>query len=148
MLKKAVAVVVGYLTMLVVVFVTFTGLYLALGPDRAFQPGTYDPSGLWLTLSLTLSLVAAILGGLVCATIGNSSAAVRSLAILVVILGVIGAWPALDPGKDPRPSVRSADVPNMEAMMNARQPVWVALSLPLIGAVGVLIGAARVRRLP
>ena len=148
MLKKALAVIAGYVVMLVVIFVSLTGLYLSMGADRAFEPGTYEVSALWLALSLTLSLVAAILGGFVCARIGQSSGAVRSLAIIVVILGVIGAWPALDPAKDPRPSVRTGDVPNMEAMMNARQPPWVALSLPIIGAVGILIGAARVRRLP
>lgn len=148
MLKNVLAVIAGYLVMLVFIFVVFTGLYLAIGADRAFEPGTYEVSVLWLVISLTLSLVAAILGGYVCAAIGNSSAAARSLAILVIVLGIISAWPALDPAKDPRPNVRIADVPNMEAMMNARQPPWVAISLPFIGAAGVLIGAARVRRRP
>jgi len=148
MLKKVLAVFAGYLTMLVFIFAVFTGLYLAIGPDRAFEPGTYEVSMLWLVLSLTLSLVAAILGGYVCAVVGNSSAAVRSLAILVVALGILSAWPALDPAKDPRPNVRTAEVPTMEALMTLRQPPWVAMSLPFIGAVGILIGAARVRRKP
>ncbi|MNC95311.1 hypothetical protein D3C83_124010 [compost metagenome] len=57
-------------------------------------------------------------------------------------------WPVLDRAKDPRPTVRTADVGHMQAMFNARQPTWVALSLPVIGAIGILIGAARMRRTP
>lgn len=35
---------------------------------------------------------------------------------------------------------------NLEAMTNARQPVFVAVANPVIGAAGVLLGARLVRR--
>lgn len=145
MLKNVLAVVVGYVVMLVFIFVTFSGVYLAMGADRAFLPGTYEVSTLWLAASLALSLAAAIAGGWVCARVGGSSAAPRALAALVLVLGVVMALPTLNPASDPRPTVRTGDVPNMEAMTNARQPAWVAFLLPVIGAAGVMIGARRSR---
>jgi hypothetical protein len=145
MVKTVLAVIVGYVVMLLAVFATFTALYLALGADGAFKPGTYEVSGLWLVASFVLSLVAAILGGMACARVAGNASAAKALAVVVFVLGVVMAWPAFNPETDTRPTVRASDVPNMEAMMNARQPAWVALSLPLVGAIGALIGGARVR---
>jgi hypothetical protein len=146
LLKTILAVIVGYVAMAVVVFVVFTGLYAAMGADRAFQPGTYDPSALWIICSLLVSLFAAVVGGMVAARMGGRSAA-KALAILVVVLGVGLAWPAINAPADTLPAIRAGDVPNMEAMRNTRQPAWVALALPFVGAAGVMIGGAR-RRSP
>lgn len=145
MLKATLAVVGGYLVMAIVVFVAFTGLYLGMGPDRAFQPGTYYVSTLWIAVSLAVNLLAAIAGGFACAWISRGAAA-KVLAALVLLLGIAFAIPVIDSSKDPRPIQREADTPNLVAMTNGRQPVWMALSLPLIGAVGTLLGAGRVRR--
>lgn len=145
MLKAVLAVIAGYVAMAAIIFVVFTGLYSAMGPDRAFQPGTYEVSGLWLVASFSVSLVAAILGGVVARRISGPGAA-RALAALVVVLGLVMAWPVLNPSADTRPTVRSAGTPNLEAMQNARQPAWVSLTIPLVGAVGVLIGGSRGRR--
>ncbi len=35
----------------------------------------------------------------------------------------------------------TADVSNLEAMQNAVQPLWVAILNPVLGVVGVLLGA-------
>ena len=147
MLKTILAVIVGYVAMAVVVFAVFTALYAAMGADRAFQPGTYDPSTLWVVCSLLVSLLAAVVGGMVAVRMGGRSAT-RALAILVVVLGVGLAWPAINAPAETLPAIRAADVPNMEAMRNTRQPTWVALALPFIGAVGVMIGGARSRQSP
>ena len=146
MLKTVLAVIVGYFVMAMFLFVTFSGLYLAIGADGAFQPGTYEVSGLWLVVSFGLSLVAAIFGGMACARVAGNASAAKALAAVVFVAGVGLAWPALNPATDTRLAVRTADVPNLEAMKNARQPSWVALSLPLVGAIGALIGGARARQ--
>ena len=146
MLKSVLAVIAGYVVMLVFIFLTFSGVYLAMGADRAFLPGTYEVSMLWLAVCFALSLAAAIAGGWVCGRVAGSAAAPRALAALVLVLGVVMALPTLNPASDPRPTVRASDVPNMEAMTNARQPAWVAFLLPVIGAAGVMIGAGRTRR--
>jgi hypothetical protein len=49
MLKYIAAVIVSYLVMAIFLFAVFTAAYLALGPERVFQPGTYAVSTLWLT---------------------------------------------------------------------------------------------------
>ncbi|MEK7831056.1 MAG: hypothetical protein AAB401_08220 [Acidobacteriota bacterium] len=140
MLKTIGGVVVGYIVMFILVFAIFTTAYLAMGADGAFKTGSYEVSTLWLVLSFAVGLIAAIAGGFVCALIAPNSKAPLALAGLVIILGLLSAIPALMPN-DTRPQVRTADVGNMEAMMNARQPVWVFLLNPLIGAVGVMLGS-------
>lgn len=141
MFRSIAAVVVGYIVMLVLVFGTFTVAYLLMGTDNAFKPGAYDPSTLWLVVSFPLALIAAVLGGIVCALIARpASRAPKALAIVVVILGLLGVVGVLMNTR-PDPGPRTGDVPNMEAMMNAKQPVWVAVANPIIGAAGVLLGA-------
>jgi hypothetical protein len=139
MLRKIAAVIVGYLVMFVVVFVCLTTAYLALGADRAFQPGSYEVTGLWLVVWFIVSVGAALAGGKVCALIGKTRGAVISLAIVVLILGVLSALPALKP-PDGEPKPRTSGPTNLEAMMSAKQPNWVLFLTPVIGVVGVLAG--------
>ncbi len=139
MLKNIGSVILGYLVMFVVVFVGLTAAYLAMGADRAFKPGVYDVTGLWLAVMFAVSLGAAFAGGKVCALIAKNAKAVFGLAGLVLILGLLSAVPALTAaGAETKP--RTGDVPNLEAMMKAKQPAWVALLLPVIGIAGVLVG--------
>lgn len=145
MLRAIGSVVLGYLVMLVAVFITFTLAYAIIGTGGAFEENTYDISALWAVVSIVLSLASAIAGGLVCAAVARSATPPKVLAMLVVVLGLIMAIPALQqagPIAEPRPD----SVGNMEAMMSARQPAWMALLTPVIGAVGVLIGAALLGR--
>jgi hypothetical protein len=135
-------VIVGYVVMAALVFGIFTGAYLAMGADRAFTPGTYDVSPMWLALSVVVGLVTAAAGGLVCAVIAKpGSMAPKVLAGLVLVLGLAFMIPVfMDSAPDPGP--RTADVSNIEAMTKAKQPKWTAAANPVIGALGVLLGAA------
>jgi len=143
MLRAILAVIVGYVAMAVAVFGTFTGAYLILGADGSFRPGSYEPSGLWLVVSFVLGFGAALLGGTVCRAIARSHKPVAILAVVVVALGALSAIPMLL-ASGAEPAVRTGDVGNIEAMQNARTPLWVALSNPIVGAVGVLLaGRAR-----
>jgi hypothetical protein len=85
------AVVVGYLVMLVLVFASFSLTFILIGPNLAFQPGTYDVSVTWIVLSIILGLLAAMCGGYVCRRIAGQSKAVAALAAVVAILGVASA---------------------------------------------------------
>lgn len=143
MARAIVGVIVGYFVMMILVFLSFSGAYLVLGADGAFQPRSYEVSPLWIVLSIVLGLVAAVAGGYVCALISKLPKPPLVLALVVVILGVLSAIPVMLDTADYAP--RTADVPNVEAMMFAKQPVWVVLWNPVIGAVGVLLGA-RLRR--
>ncbi len=140
MARKVLGVIAGYIVMALLVFVFLTGAYLGLGVDSAFKPGTYEVSMLWVIISCVVGLVAAIIGGLVCAAITRSKRAVQVLAGIVFVLGILVAIPAFTTA-DRRPLNRPASVPNLQAMRNARTPNWVALLNPFIGAAGVLIGS-------
>ncbi|MEK6281794.1 MAG: hypothetical protein AABN95_15680 [Acidobacteriota bacterium] len=141
MLRKVAGVIVGYVVMAALVFLTFSVAYLALGANQAFKPGSYNTSLRWIALSLVLGLIAAVVGGYTCALIARSTRAAQVLAGIVIVLGLLVAIPALT-GNDPRPNTRPRDVPNIQAMQNARTPTWFALLNPMVGAVGVLVGAA------
>lgn len=137
------AVVAGYITMFAVVFITFAVAYVVMGAERAYQPGSYGVSALWLVTTLVLSLIAAIAGGCVCARIGRGRMPVGILAGLVIVLGLIMAVPALNAPADPAAMQRPGDVGMFEAIQKAQQPDWVTLVNPLLGAVGVLLGGRR-----
>lgn len=133
------SVIVGYIVFAGVDFALFTGAYTALGAERAFNPGVYDVSMLWLVLAIAINLVGAIVGGFVCSVIASTGKPPLAMAFIVLALGVGLAYvheqtaPA-DPGK------RAGDVPNLEAMSKAVMPSWFHYGAPVVGAVGVLIG--------
>jgi hypothetical protein len=136
--RSIAAVVLGYLTMFVVVFMTLTVSFLALGVERVFLPATYAVTPLWLAVMAVFSILAAIAGGRICAVIGRKKGAVTGLLIVVFVLGSLNAIPALM--ANGTSAARSGDVPNVQAMMNAREPVWFALLLVVIGVAGVWAG--------
>lgn len=145
--RAILAVVAGYATMFVVVFAGLTGAYLGIGADRAFEPGSYEVSKVWLGVWLAVSVIAAVLGGVVCGKIARTMTPVWVLVGLVVVLGALQAGGvALSPKPTPAELARAGDVPNMEAMMKARSPLWVAVMNPLIGGAGVVAGAGTTRR--
>lgn len=141
--RSILAVVAGYLVLGVLIFTIFTAAYLMMGADRAFKPQSYDPSALWLVASFVLGLLAAVIGGVVCAAIARRQGPVTALAVVVLVLGVLLAFPTLSAVPDPAP--RTGDVPNLEAMTKAKTPSWVAFTNPVVGAVGVMLGG-RIRR--
>src|SRR5215212_7972849 len=144
MLRNIGGVILSYITFALLIFLTFSAAYLLMGAGAAFKPETYEPSNLWLVVSFILGLAAAIIGGYVCASISRGTRAPVALAILVIVLGVLAAIPALRAANKER-LTRPTEVSNMEAMQNAVQPGWVALLNPFAGAAGVLAGA-RLRR--
>jgi hypothetical protein len=144
MARAIVAVIVSYILMFVFTFLAFTCMYLMLGVDGAFKPGTYDASTRWLAISFGVYLVIAIIGGLICALIAKGGRAPVALAIVVLVLGLLLAIPAIMKAKPDM--VRSGSVSNIEAMQKARQPIWTPLLFPFIGAAGVIIGGKLKRR--
>lgn len=139
MTRKIISVIIGYITMFVFVFLSFTILFLILGPDDAFQRGSYHVSTTWLILSFVLGLIAAILGGLVCVLIAKDRKIALWLAGIVLVLGFALAIPAL--GEAELNKVRGENANNMEAMQNAKQPPISLILNPIIGVIGVLAGS-------
>ena len=77
-----------------------------------------------VALTIVVSLLAAVIGGIVCAKV---QADARGMWILIAVVVVAGVVTALNPGDD------------------AEAPMWLAWLNPLLGAVGVYFGARRVK---
>jgi hypothetical protein len=146
MLRGIAGVVLGYLTMFTAIIVAFPALYPVLGVERLLAPGSYEAAGGWIALSFLIGAASAVAGGWVCARISPKNAAPLWLAALVLVLGILMAAPLVmnpDPGLGgPRPEGATL----ADALAHARQPVWVTLVNPLVGASGVLFGAGWRRR--
>lgn len=145
MLRSILSVVLGYLAMFILVFLGLTIGYFALGADRAFRPGEYEVSGLWLGVWAVISLIAAVAGGAVCAKLARSITPVRVLAGIVLGIGLLQAvGSVLAPDREPL--AREPDTPFADVLANARSPAWVAFVTPLLGATGVLLGGSAIAR--
>lgn len=139
MMRSLGGVVLGYLTMAAFVILSFPLALRIMGADLVFRPGVFDVSGLWIITSVVLGLIGAVLGGYVCATVARTVGAPKKLAVVVIVVGVALALPSMTGDAPILP--REATVASSEAMQSGRQPGWLALLNPLIGAVGVLWGA-------
>lgn len=138
MLRSILGGIAGYIAMFVFIFATFSITYLAMGTDRAFNPGSYQVSTLWIGVSSVLGLVGAIVGGYVASLVGKGFTAVKVVVGIVLVMGILTiAMVAITPAPT---DVRTADVPNMEAMAKAQTPLWVAILNPIIGVVGSIVG--------
>ncbi|MEY2579344.1 MAG: hypothetical protein QOI49_2168 [Verrucomicrobiota bacterium] len=145
MLRSIVGVVVGYLVMFFVAFCAYTAAYLGLGAERAFEPGTYALSGIWIGLVIAITLVAGLVGGLTCAAISKSRTTGLVFAVIVFVLGFVFELPNLK--KDHTPVARAGDVSNMEAMGKAQPPLWLCIFNPFLGGAAVLMGT-RMKKSP
>jgi hypothetical protein len=134
----------GYVAMFVFIAFGIIGLFLAFGTDRTFQAGSYEVTSLWLVGSLILSFIAAGVGGKVCGIITGRPAAVKTLAAAVLVLGVLSAVSA----DASRLTVRTGDVSTREAIVNAKEPIWFELLLPIVAVVGVLAGGRKSQTSP
>ena len=142
--RAILSVVVGYVAMFAAIFLAFSGLYLLLGQDLSFRPDSYEPSLLWTAVSFALGAGAAVLGGYVCARIARTATPPKVLAGVVLVIGLVSAIPVLTAAATPA-ETRTGAVGNLDAMMKAKQPAWVAVANPFVGLAGVLLGG-RLRR--
>lgn len=137
--KSIAAVVISYIAMMVAMFALFTALYLALGAERVFEPGTFAVTPLWNALSLAGAVGAGALGGYLCFAIGGSLRACQVMAVIVFVLALVMCMPSMTADQTPRP--RSGDLPTMEAMAQGQAPIWMHLLSAAFFGGGVLLGA-------
>lgn len=146
MLRSVLAVIAGYVAIFVLIFLAFTCAYQVLGADGAFKPGSFQSSNRWLAIAFVVNFIVAIIGGLICAIVAKGGKAPLALAILVFVLGFLFAIPSLIAANDTTNMVRTGDVPMFEAIQKTKQPAWVPLLFPFVGAAGVLVGGKLKRR--
>jgi hypothetical protein len=140
--RHAGAVLAGYAVMAALVFGGTALAWSRMGAEGALTPGTWDASPAWAVASLVVSLLAAIAGGFVCASVSHTMRGPRTLAILVMILGLLYAMPELVRER-PSPPLRPDSMAMNEFMAHARTPAWILVVTPLAGVAGVMLGAGR-----
>ena len=140
MVRSIVAVIVSYITMFVLNFLAFVGLYALVGPGQAFRPRLYLASNRWIAMGVAVMLVSGIIAGLICAAIARGRKATLALAVLILAVGLVLAIPEIMKGRANAEMVRVGDVPEMEAAEKAYWPVWVPFAFPFISAVGAFVG--------
>jgi hypothetical protein len=140
MLRPILGVIVSYAFLFLLWTALFLGAYALLGPERAFQPDSYEVSTFWLVLSGVITFFGAIAAGYLCALIGRSTRACQVLAFVVFLIAILLCIKAMrrDVGGL---HVRAGDVTMVEAVQLAVSPTWMHLLSPIIGAAGVLLGA-------
>lgn len=144
MFRAILSVIVSYVLMFILIFLAFTCVYFVLGAAGSFKPGSFAASNRWIAIAFVINFVVAVIGGLICAAIAKGGKAPLALAAVVFVLGLLLAIPALMVPK--ADAARVGEVPMIEAMQKAKQPPWVPLTFPIVGAIGVLIGGKLKRR--
>jgi hypothetical protein len=146
MARTVLAVIIAYIAMFLLVFIGFTCAYLLVGADVAFKPGSYEGSTTWIAIAFVINFVIAIIGGFICAAIARGGKAPIALAVVVLVLGLLLAVPAIMKHQTNANLVRAGNPAQMEIMQRAYWPVWVPFTFPFTGAIGVLIGGRLKRR--
>jgi hypothetical protein len=146
MARSVIAVIVSYIAICALTFLAFTATYMVLHADGSFKPGTFESSKRWILAAFVVNFVIAVIGGWICARIAKAGKAPFALAILLLVLGLALAIPSLMAQKANVGLVRRGEVPMMEAMQKAHGPTWVNFTFPIVGVLGVLVGAKLGRR--
>ena len=146
MARTIIGVIVGYVAMFILNFCGFVTLYAVLGPEQSFEPGLYLASTKWIAITFVILLITGTIAGLLCALIAKGGRAPLALAIVVVVLGVLLAVPAMMKANVNAKLVRTGDVPSMQAAQLAYWPVWCPFAFPFVSAIGVMIGGKLKRR--
>lgn len=145
MARSIIAVIVSYVIMFILIFLAFTAEYMLLGADHAFKPRSFVASNRWIAIAFAINFVVAVIGGFICAAIAKGGKAPFALAIVVFVLGLLFAIPSLMVARTG--AVRASnDIPMFEAMQKAEEPRWVPFTFPIVGALGVLVGAKLKKR--
>ena len=146
MVRSIIAVIVSYISMFVLNFLGFVGLYAIVGPRHAFRPRLYLASNRWILMGVAVMFVSGIIAGLICAAIARGRKATLALAGLILVVGLLLAIPAVMKSRTNAGMVRVGDVTSMEAMEKASWPVWAPLVFPFVSAVGALAGGKLKKR--
>ena len=120
----------------------FVVMYVAVVVLMLVMALVVDGSGGLAVGSIVVSLVAAFLGGIVCAKVAADTRGVWILIGVVVVLG-IGSVLMADTAVEMMTEVAEVDMTG--AMDSAQEPGWLAWLTPLLGAVGVYFGARLVK---
>lgn len=161
-LRVALAVVVGYLVMAMLVMSTMFLSMQMMDLDSIFEPGLWKASDRWNAIVVMIGLLSAVAGGAVCERIARNRMGIRLLGLVFAVAIVGSSVTALRAGPDgpaePRPTIEAMEkaaaakdqslmlYAMTEAGRHAREPRWLKVANPVCGLVGALLGAVLARR--
>ena len=146
--RNILAVVLGFIAMALIIVIAQFGGYFMMGADRAYKPESFDLSMMYLVLWAVSGLVAAIVGGIICAKVSkHSKGAVISMIVVMFVFSGFQLVGALSqPELTPAESVRTPDMDFEVIMERSRRamPIWIVFANPIIGTIGIIAGATLV----
>ena len=173
MIRTLIGILAGYLFMTTVVTLTLLPAILLIDPDRLCDPETRVMTNWFiLVVEWPVSLFSAVIGGVIAALAAGRAGrktAIQGLQVFVLLIGtvggfgeVIGRWTE-DPTLEVESELAGNSVEETEAVVGEVavekdaeaaeetlsppiQPVWDLVALPLLGALGVLLGGRMVSR--
>lgn len=145
MIRSIFAVVITYITMSALIVGVFAGLWLGLGPDRLLEAGSWKGNLFFSIAAPLITVLAGLFGGWLCVKIGRGRGPVIALAAIVFVLGMALCMVTI---QKPYPAdPREPGLTMSEIMEKGREPTWLAVLNPIIGAGAVLLsGLAAVRK--
>lgn len=146
MARRILGFVAGLLVTMIIVGIAFAVIIGVMGPDNVFNHATWNASMKFIVATTFLSLAGAVVGGIVCQAIAQRRAVAYTLAAFVLVMGLAMAAveAAQDSDEPPPPRPRDTTMAQMkEAQQNGwiREPLWITLVNPPLGAAGILLGA-------
>ncbi len=143
MVRNVLAVIASYVFLALFVMIGLAVAFMAMGMDTAYQPGSYKVSMAWIVVMEATGLIASVLAGMLCVKISKQSlGAVKSFLIVVVVLGILNiVMTAMADERTAESLVRPEGVEFAEAVKNTYKPVWIAALDPIVGFIGISLGA-------
>ena len=138
------AAVAGYVVMVLVVMLGAAVQWFVLGAEGSFQEDSTVASTSWSAIACVAGLLAAIAGGFAASKIDVSPnrLGVKILLGLILGLGLVLALAQMAGKPKPLPKDKKiADLTFVEAGEYASSPTWYNFAIPIIGAIGVVIGS-------
>ncbi|HWB76923.1 MAG TPA: hypothetical protein VG755_18275 [Nannocystaceae bacterium] len=120
MLRSILAILAGYVTMILGVTSTLAILFFAVRDELPREPGPFTGPQWILWVEIASSLAVAVLGGYVCALVARRREVLHGLVLagIVLALGLLSA-----------------------AMESGMKPMWSSIGVMLAGVLGVIAGA-------
>lgn len=169
MIRIILGILAGYLGMAIVVMTSILAAAFAVGTDRLIDPQTNQISTWFIIVAeWPISLVAAIIGGVIAALVAGREGrgqAVKTLAFVILIIGFLSAafqlfaekrdyapdemveaelvGPAANEAEITAVADEKADETGTKDVRLEElpdKPIWDSIALPLLGAVGVMLG--------
>ncbi len=170
-MRIAIGVLAGYLAMATLVLLTLVPATMLIDIDRLRDPATGIMTA-WFVFMVEwpVSLFSAVIGGVIASLVAGRAGrdiTLRALVIFVLVVGglaaaieVVGrvtgdrdlvvkgelAGTTVEETEAEAMAARTAETDGDDAERLPIQPIWDAVSLPLLGALGVMLGGRVVQR--